>query len=428
MSTRRDGVRSRCTMFTLAVLLAGTVLAGCGSSSSKGPVTLNWYVYPEPSGSFAYAASTCSKDSGGKYNIVMNLLSTASDQQRVSEVRRLAAGDPSIDILAMDVDWTAEYAAAKWILPWPPALAAQVTRGDLPGPVATATWSGKLYAAPVNSNTEILWYRKDLLAAIHRPPPTTWSQMIDDAILLAKMGKPHYIEEQGAQYEGLTVWFNSMVDSAGGGILTKSNKIIVGPSTEVAASIMHRLATSPAADPSLNVTQESQSETAFEHSTAAFQINYPFVWAAAQKDTPSIGKEMGYALFPRVNPAVAPSVSIGGYNLGVSAFSKHPQLAFDAVRCMIQPQFQRRDAIKGGLAPVLASIYSEPAFIKSYPFSALIKAQLEHYGIRPQTPVYADVTLAIQKALSPTSAIAPKSVVSTLRTEIKDALSSRALL
>jgi multiple sugar transport system substrate-binding protein len=426
--TPRDRVSARCMMLTLAVVLAGAVLAGCGSSSSNGPVTLNWYVYPEPSGSFAYAASTCSKDSGGKYNIVMNLLSTASDQQRVSEVRRLAAGDPSIDILAMDVDWTAEYAAAKWILPWPAALAAQVTAGDLPGPVATATWNGKLYAAPVNSNTEILWYRKDLLAAINKPPPTTWTQMIDDAILLAKMGKPHYIEEQGSQYEGLTVWFNSMVDSAGGGILTKSNKIIVGPSTQVAASIMHRLATSPAADPSLNVTQESQSQTAFEHSTAAFQINYPFVWAAAHKDTPSIGKEMGYALFPRVNPAIAPSVSIGGYNLGVSSFSQHPQLAFDAVRCMIQPQFQRRDAIKGGLAPVLASIYGEPAFIKSYPFSALIKAQLEHYGIRPQTPVYADVTLAIQKALSPTSAIDPNSVVSTLRTEIKDALSSEALL
>ena len=428
MPTRQDCVRVRRTIITVAAVLVGALLAGCGSSSSKGPVTLNWYVYPEPSGSFAYAASTCSKDSGGKYNIVMNLLSTSSDQQRVSEVRRLAAGDPSIDILAMDVDWTAEYATAKWIRPWPAALAAQVTRGDLPGPVATATWDGKLYAAPLNSNTEILWYRKDLLADIHQPPPTTWNQMIDDAAELAKMGKPHYIEEQGAQYEGLTVWFNSLVDSDGGGILTKSNQIIVGPSTEVAASIMHRLATSPAADPSLNVTEESQSETAFEHGTAAFQINYPFVWAAAHKDTPAIGKEMGYALFPRVNPSIAPKVSIGGYNLGVSAFSKNPQLAFDAVRCMIQPQFQRRDAIKGGLAPVLGNIYSEPAFIKAYPFSALIKAQLENYGLRPQTPVYADVTLAIQLALSPTSSIDPTSVVSTLRHEIKEALSSEALL
>ncbi len=33
---------------------------------------------------------------------------------------------------------------------------------------------------------------------------------------------------------------------------------------------------------------------------------------------------MGYAFFPQVTPGVSPKVSIGGYNLGISAFSKHP--------------------------------------------------------------------------------------------------------
>src|SRR6202035_3654942 len=110
---------------------------------------------------------------------------------------------------------------------------------------------------------------------------TTWTPMVGGAILLAKMRKPHYIEEQGAQYEGLTVWFNSMVDSAGGGIITGNNKVVIGQPAKIAASIMHALATSPAADPSLNVTQEGQSDTAFDQGTAAFEINYPFVWSSA---------------------------------------------------------------------------------------------------------------------------------------------------
>ncbi len=101
----------------------------------------------------------------------------------------------------------------------------------LAGPLQTATWKGKPYAAPINSNTELLWYRKDLVPN----PPKTRNQMIDDAIAPAKKGKPHYIQEQGAKYEGLTVWFNSLVNSAGGGILTKDNKIIVGRSSQVAA-------------------------------------------------------------------------------------------------------------------------------------------------------------------------------------------------
>jgi multiple sugar transport system substrate-binding protein len=398
-------------------------IAGCGGSG-KGPVTLNWYVFPEPSGSFQKAATACSAASGGRYTIKINFLSTSSDQQRVSLVRRLAANDPSIDILAMDVDWTAEFAGAKWIVPLPASLAGQIRSQDLAGPVRTASVGSRLWAAPINSNTELLWYRKDLVPT----PPKTWSQMIADAVSLAKRGKPHYIEEQGAQYEGLTVWFNSLVDSAGGTIIGPGNKVDVGQSARTAAAIMHQLAASPAADPSLNVAQEGSSETAFENGTAAFEINYPFVWSAAHTNVPKIGKQMGYALFPGVVPGIAPHVSIGGYNLAVSAHSQHPQLAFDAVHCLIQPANQKTDAIKGGLAPVATSIYGDPAFDKAYPFHALIKQQLQTYGLRPQSPAYADITLAIQKALSPTSAINPGTVISTLRNEIRLSLSSGALL
>src|SRR5437763_2883788 len=411
----------------VAALAATVLCAGCGSSG-KGRVTLNWYVFPEPSGSFQGAATACSTASGGKYNIKINFLSTSSDQQRVSLVRRLAANDSSIDILAMDVDWTAEFANAKWIQPVPAGLATQIRSADLPGPVQTATYKNRIWAVPINSNTQLLWYRKDLLAAIHQPVPTTWTQMINDAIQLAKLGKPHYIEEQGAQYEGLTVWFNSLVDSAGGRIITPGNKVVIGSPAATAASIMHELATSPAADPSLNVTQEGQSDVAFDGGTAAFEINYPFVWQSAQKTNPSVAKEMGYALFPTVVPGIASRVSIGGYNLGVSAHSKHPQLAFDAISCLTQQQNEITYAVKGGLAPVRGTVYSIPSFDKLYPFHALIRAQLQTYGIRPQTPSYADVTLAIQKALSPTSNIQPSSVVSTLRNEIKLSLSSGALL
>lgn len=426
---RNQARRRRCLRLAAwpAVGVITVCIAACGSTA-KGPVTLRWYVFPEPSGSFAAAAQACSKGSGGKYRIAINFLSTSSDQQRVSLVRRLAANDSSIDILAMDVDWTAEFADAKWIRPVPADLASRIQGVDLPGPVKTATWNGRIYAVPINSNTELLWYRKDLLADIHQPVPTTWSQMISDAIQLAKLGKPHYIEEQGAQYEGLTVWFNSLVDSAGGQIITGTNKVVVGPSTETAASIMRELATSPAADPSLNVTQEGQSDTAFDAGTAAFEINYPFVWQSAHATNPSVAKEMGYAPFPEVTQGSPPHVSIGGYNLGVSAHSSHPQLAFDAISCLTQRNNEITYAVKGGLAPVRGAVYSIPSFEKLYPFHSLIESQLRTYGIRPQTPAYADVTLAIQKALSPTSSIDPKTVASTLRNEIRLSLSSGALL
>ncbi len=406
----------------LGAALAAAAIAGCGSSSGSGPVTLNWYVFPEPSGSFAAAATSCSKGSAGQYNIKINFLSTDSTQQRVSLVRRLAAKDSALDIVAMDVDWTAEFATAKWIRPVPAALTAQIRSVDLPGPVRTATWKGRIWTVPINSNTQLLWYRKDIIPT----PPKTWSQMIAEAIALAKQGKPHYIEEQGAQYEGLTVWFNSLVNSAGGQIITTSNQVVIGPSARLAASIMHRMATSPAADPSLNVNKEDQARVGFEKGAAAFEINYPFVWPAAAKA--GIQGKMGYALFPTVVPGTKPKVSIGGYNLAVSAYSKHPALAFSAIRCLTQEAPEITYAVKGGLAPVRGAVYRIPSFIKAYPFANLIEQQLINYGIRPQTPAYEDVTIAIQKALSPTSNIDPTTIVKTLRGELKAALSSSALL
>lgn len=411
----------------LAVAAITLAITACGSVARE-PVRLAWYVFPEPSGSFAKAAADCSNASGGKYKIAINFLSTSSDQQRVSLVRRLAANDPSIDILAMDVDWTAEFATANWIRPVPPMLAAGTRSVDLSGPVQTATWQDRLWAVPINSNTELLWFRKDLLAGIGQPVPTTWTQMLADAAALAKRGKPHYVEEQGAQYEGLSVWFNSLVDSAGGQIITGTNTVVLGSAAKTAASIMHELAGSPAADPSLNVAMEGSSDTAFDQGKAAFEINYPFVWQSAMKTNPAVAKQMGYAPYPEVTPGIAPHVSIGGYNLAVSSHSRHPQLAFDAIGCLTREQHEISYAVNGGLAPVRGAIYHVPSFEKLYPFHRLIERQLQTYGIRPQTPAYADVTLAIQKALSPTSNIDPRTVVDALRHEIKLSLSSGALL
>jgi multiple sugar transport system substrate-binding protein len=406
-----------------AVAVAALGIAGCGGGS-KGVATLNYYHFPEPSGTFDKAAKECSQGSGGKYTISIHVLPSSSDDQRAQLVRRLAAKDSSIDLISMDVNWTAEFADAGWVRPWSGSLAQQVSQGVLPGPLATATYNGRLYGAPLNANTQLLWYRKDLVPN----PPQTWAQMIQDAINLAKQGKPHYIEEQGRQYEGYTVWFNSLVDSAGGQILKGPSTVSLGPPARLAATTIHDLATSAAADPSLSNDQEDQARLAFEGGSAAFEINYPFVYPSAQMDKPKIAKVMGYAPYPEMIAGQPAHVTLGGSNLGIGAYSKHPNEAFQAAACMVGRKYQLLAATAGGLPPVLSSLYDDPAIAKAYPFHQLIKQQLTTYGIRPQTPAYSDVSLAIQKALSPPSAINPLTAVSQLHSQIRAALSSGALL
>ena len=101
---------------TIGIALAALLGTGCGSDeSSGGSRTLNWYVFAEPSGAVQEAADNCTKQSNGRYKVEIVDLPTNADQQRELVVRRLAAEDDDIDIIGMDVIWTAEFAEAEWI-------------------------------------------------------------------------------------------------------------------------------------------------------------------------------------------------------------------------------------------------------------------------------------------------------------------------
>jgi multiple sugar transport system substrate-binding protein len=330
-----------------------------------------------------------------------------------------------MDILGLDVTWEPEFAEAGLIVPWTGTYKAQAEDGTLKPALQTATWNGQLVAVPDNTNTQLLWYRSDLVPN----PPTTWTQMIADAEQLAKEGKPHYIEIQGAQYEGATVWLNTMIASAGGSIL---NAGASGPSLGAPAvkalSIMKELADSPAADPSLSVQMENQNRLAMEAGTAAFEINYPFVYPSMKMDNPKLFKDFKWALYPEVTPGVPAKVTIGGIDLAVSAYSQHKDLAFQAALCLRDKQNQVIGANVGGVPPTIASLYNNPALYADYPFHADVLTELENASVRPQTPLYQVVSIDLSHQISPASAINPQATAQSMAGQITNALASKGLV
>ncbi|MEA2844272.1 MAG: trehalose/maltose transport system substrate-binding protein, partial [Actinomycetota bacterium] len=339
---------------TFALVLA-LLLTACGSADSSGPATLRWYVFKEPGGAFAEAARVCTEQSGGRYRVELADLPSSADQQREQLVRRLAAADSDIDILGMDVIWSAEFAEAGWILPWEGDAAAKATDGTIAATLQTGTYDGKLYAAPFTTNTQLLWYRKDRVPT----PPQTWAEMISMAEAIGADGK---IQVQGNRYEGLTVWFNSLLASAGGQVLEPDGtkvSLATEPTTR-ALEVMRNVARSSAADPTLSTSQEDQARLAFEKGGSSFMVNYSFVWPSAQKNAPQIAANMGWARWPSVVPGQPSRVTLGGINLGVGAYSKHPDLAFEAAACLRGPQNQVTATEKGGLPPTTEAVYDDP--------------------------------------------------------------------
>jgi len=389
----------------LAVACAGFgLLPGCGGDEGGGK-TLRWFIAIQPGGSIQKVAETCSQQSGGRYDIKLELLPADASQQREQLVRRLGAQDDSIDLIGMDVVWTAEFANAGWVEPWKPRDAKEVSR-DVFGPVLeTASFGEKLYGAPFNSNTQLLWYRGDLV----KKPPVTWNEMIDMA---EKLGPDNggQIQVQANRYEGFMVWVNGMIESAGGQILSGPEEVSLDPEpTDEALAAIGRLSNSSAAPANLTTSDEDSSRLGFETGESAFMVNYTFAYGSALENAPQIAKNMKAARWPTVKPGTRSRPPLGGFNLGVSSYSKNKDLAFEAGKCLTAPQQQLTVTKLDGLAPARSGLYETKVVRQVFPgFADLVRDSIETAGPRPVTPAYQDVSLAVQRSLHPPDKIDPE--------------------
>jgi multiple sugar transport system substrate-binding protein len=400
----------------LAAVVAGlaALVAGCGGEAG-GPATLKFYSPLDPGGTNVKAAAECSERSDGRYTLEIVPLANSADASRELLVRRLAAQDSDIDLINMDTIWTPEFAEAGWLRKLEGAEEREATDDVLEGPLKSVQWEGATYAVPLNTNAQLLWYRKDLVPN----PPETWDEMIAMAKKLpADQGR---IQEQGQRYEGYVVWFNNLVASLGGQIVNEDGTPALDQTAVRAAQVIKDVATSGRADPSLSTNQEDQSRLAFEAGTSAFMLNWPFVYASARgaaENNPvskKVFENMGWARWPAVEKGKPSRVSIGGANIGISVYGENPRLATQAALCMTERKWQDREAIGEGLPPVVNASYDDPEVRKAYPFADLLREQLEDSVPRPPTPGYSDVTLAIQSSLHPPARLNPERAIEVLR-------------
>lgn len=410
-------------LLTAAALLAVTVMSACGGDAS-GSTTLRWFIAIQPGGSIQEIAEACSQQSDGQYRIELELLPTDASQQREQLVRRLGAEDSSIDLIGMDVIWTAEFANAGWLREWSEEDARQVTDGVFDPVVESASFEGTLYGAPLNSNTQLLWYRTDLVDE----PPETWDEMIEMAEQLDML-----VQVQAQRYEGYTVWVNAMVESAGTKILSAPTEVGLEPeATAAALAPIGRLAHSSAAPVNLSTSNEDTARLGFEAGNSAFMVNYTFAYGSAQENAPQVAENMGAARYPGIHEGDPSKPPLGGFNVGVSTFSTKPDLAFHAAKCLNAREQQLTMTELDGLAPAREDAYDEPAVQEAFQgFADIVRESIENAGPRPSTPAYQDVTLAIQSALHPPSSINPDDVdaaVDRLRDKVEQGVKREGLL
>jgi multiple sugar transport system substrate-binding protein len=391
-------------------------LAACGSGGGGVP-TLTWYTNPD-SGGQAEIAARCTDAANGQYRIETAVLPRQAAAQREQLVRRLAANDSSIDIMSLDPPFIPEFSQAGFLAPVPDDVAQRVTTDVVQSAIDGSTWDGKLVAVPFWANTQLLWYRKSVAeaAGLDMTQPVTWDQLIQ-----AAQDQQKLLGVQGARAESLTVWFNAVIESAGGSIIAQNSddpkKIQLGLTTDAgtrAAEVLRDVSRSGTAGPALSTATEDTTATGFEGPDAGFQVNYPFVWgralAAVEAGTmdKSVPDDFGWALYPQVDAGTPSAPPYGGINLGISAFSQHVDFAYAASECITSTENQAYYFTTNGNPASDSSVYDDPDVLKVFPMAPTIRQSLDQAKSRPQTAYYSELSGGIQEQYHPTDSIDPQ--------------------
>ena len=422
----------------LSTLASGS-LASCSSSDTGAAQPLTWYINPDGGGADpagkgqAQIAKECTDASGGKYTIRIQLLPNGASDQRQQLLRRLAASDSGIDLMSIDPVFVAEFAEAGFLAPVPAALQAGFTQDTVDSAVEGAKWKGKLVAAPFWANTQLLWYRKSVAqkAGLDMTKPVTWDQ-----IIAAAKAQKKTIGVQASRYEGYVVWINALIAGAGGQVLKNpgatADALQLGldtPAGRDAAAVIQKVAKEGVGGPALSSTTETEALNLFSaDKTSAFLVNWPYVWAALPENKVEFIDDVGWTKYPQTSAGTVSRPPLGGIELGVGAFSKRPDLAYDAAKCITSAEHQKLYMIGTGNPAARKSVYDDPAIKKQFPMAGLIRQSLDDAEPRPQSQYYGDISTGLQREFSPPDAVNPDQTPKSASDLITSVLNGETLL
>ena len=392
-------MKLRVVLAVLALAMATFVLAACGDDEESGKApeaekveeaaakpegNINVCIGKDTSGIHTKLVKQFTKENPGATAKLVELPESA-DEQRTQMIQRLRAKSDECDLLALDVVWTAEFAAQGWLKD---ATDVVEKRKDefIPSTLETVQYEDKYWAVPYNTNAGFLYYRTDQVDSA----PETW----EDVYKVAQENDG--VVYQGARYEGLTVNFLELLYSAGGKVLSDDGETVEidSPETKEVLDFMAGGIKDGAAPKAVTTYKEEEARRAFESGKATFERQWPYAYTLGQ-DAKKIKGKFDIATFPGFGGNEGAGV-LGGYNLAVSAYSKNADSAVALVNFLTGMEAQV-EAAKVATPPVLAAAYDDPEVQKAMPFATKLRDAVEQGQSRPVSPVYSQISEAIYK-------------------------------
>jgi trehalose/maltose transport system substrate-binding protein len=311
-------------------------------------------------------AARFTRDTGIRVKLVPQPV--AADSSYAGLARAFSSRSSAFDVVMLDVTWPGAF--APYLVDLKRVLAKEA-RLHAQGIIRNNTIGGKLVAMPWFGDFGMLYYRTDLLRKYgYRNPPRTWAQLGAMAQKIQageQASNPNFygFVYQGNAYSGLTCDALEWLASSGGGHFIDGGKATIDNPRAVAMMNLQRSWVGKITPRGVTTYQEGESDQAFGAGNAAFMRNWPYAYAKSQ--TGPVKGKFDVTVLPHTgrNPSVA---TVGGWQLGVSRFSRNQGAAIELVRYMTSPATQKFSAIFNSNVPTIASVAADRAVRRINPW------------------------------------------------------------
>ena len=392
----RSTVGRRTVLRALSTLPFGVALAGCqgrdGRKQDKVVVFRHPKMFGDPT---ALNVLLAEFERVNDVRVQRETLPASSDEQHLFYAINLQARSHEFDVLALDTIWTAEFAQAGWLREITHLLSDKDRADFFPGAIASVTWQGRIHALPWFADAGLLYYRKDLLARHGVAPPQTWDELLA-ATRAVKAVQPdlHGFVWQGKQYEGLVCNALEFVWSHGGDLdAAHVRKTVDG------LAFMRALVTEGVSPAWVTTLTEESARVIFGRGGALFLRNWPYAWRLFAREGSLLRGRVGISMLPHALGEQS-AATLGGWQLGVNAFSQRAAVAEQLVAFLTAADAQKALALAYGYSPPRRSLYADAEFAAAQPFLASLRGVLESARPRPVSPYYVALSQTLQAQFS----------------------------
>ena len=336
-------------------------------------------------------------------DIRFEVIEAPSDSNQVEDLytSSFLLGNSPYDVIYMDIVWTPKFAAAGWLRDLSDRLSPEAAEEYLPGDIAGGMYEGKLYRLPFRSDAGMLYYRRDLLErAGYSEPPETFEELLTISQDLQQQGLTDWgYVWQGKQYEGLAAMFVEILQGNGAyWVNPETSEVgLDEPEAIAAVDFLREAIAKNVSPPGVTTYAEEETRLLFQNGKAAFLRNWPYVYSLAL-DSDIAGK---YSIKPMVHaPGKSSGATLGGWGLGISTSTKHPDAAWEVLEFLSSEESQREFILETGFVPSRIDLFNDPSIVAKYNYYPQLLEVVQSSALRPPISQYAQASDILQRYLS----------------------------